>query len=118
MNTFRRDAMISLILISLGLFACSHVNYIGKSYEPTSQVDIFFSKEEVKREYQIIGYAIGAGQIFVSTNRLQKALIEKAKSNGADAILITEIGRDNEEDGRGFDAEKQIKAAFLKYQKS
>lgn len=107
---------VAHILLSFLVFGCSHVNYVGKSYEPTSHVDVFYSEEEISKEYTVIGHAIGAGQIFVSTNKIQRNLIKKARSQGADAILITDIDRDNELDGRGFDAEKQINALFLKYQ--
>jgi hypothetical protein len=53
MNNLKLNLRIILIIMALGVFACSHVNYIGKSYEPTNQVDIYFSKEEVKKEYQM-----------------------------------------------------------------
>lgn len=65
------------------------------------------------KEYKVIGHAISAGQIFVSINNIQRNLVEKAKSNGADAILITEIGRDKDPEGRDFDTEKQIKATLI-----
>jgi hypothetical protein len=80
-----------------GVFGCSYINYIGKVYEPTKHIDVFFSEEEIAKEYIVVGHAITAVQIFVSTNKLQKKLIEKAKSQGSDAILITAIGRANGE---------------------
>ncbi len=107
--------VFSLAVLFSGLFACSHVNYVGRSFEPSENVDIFYSEKEIAQEYSVIGHAISAGQIFVSVDKLQTNMIKKAKTNGADAILITNIGRESELNGRGFDAEKQIKASFLKY---
>ena len=102
------------ILLSF-LFACSHINYVGKTYEQTDNVDIYFSKSDTGKEYEVIGHAVSAGQIFVSVEELQEKLVEEAKLNGADAIIITGIDRDIEPDGSGFDAEKQLKATFIKY---
>lgn len=108
----------TLIIFSLLLFlvfGCAHINYVGKSYDPTDQVDIYYAKEDIHREYTVMGHAVGGGQLLVSTSKIQNKLIEKAKSEGADAVLITEIGREITEDNEGFDAEKQVKATFLKY---
>jgi coenzyme F420-reducing hydrogenase delta subunit len=63
----------------------------------------------------VMGHAVGGGQLLVSTSKIQNKLIEKAKSEGADAVLITGIGREIGEESEGFDAEKQVKATFLKY---
>ncbi len=78
-----------------GVFGCSYINYVGKEYELTKHADVFFFEEEIAKEYTVIRHAISACQIFVSNNKLQTKLIEKAKSQGTDAILITAIGRDN-----------------------
>ncbi len=107
--------IFSLAVLFLWIFGCSHINYVGKSFEPSKNVDVFYSEKEIAKEYLVIGHAISAGQIFVSVDKLQTNMIKKAKTKGADAILITNIGRESELNGRGFDAEKQIKATFLKY---
>jgi len=103
--------MISFLFI----ITCSHINYIGKSYQKTSEVDVYFSESETGKEFEIMGYAISAGQLFVSVDDLKEKLVEEAKQNGANAIIITGIDRDSEFDGRGYDAENQIKATFIKY---
>ena len=64
--------------------------YVGKSFEPTTNVDLYFSKEDIQKEYTVMGHAIGSGTS--DSNDIQKALIEEAKEKGADAVLITEIG--------------------------
>jgi hypothetical protein len=104
---------IALILLSSWFQACVHVNYVGKSFEPTTEVDIYFSTEEIEREYVVIGHAVGAGGSFVSNDEIGGKLIETAKSKGADAILITGIGRDS--GGDDGSTETQIQATFLKY---
>ena len=107
--------LITFSLLLFLVFGCAHINYVGKTYDPTDQVDVYYAKEDIPREYTVMGHAVGGGQLLVSTSKIQNELIEKAKSTGADAILITEIGREISEENDGFDAEKQVKATFLKY---
>jgi len=52
---------IIIFTLLLLIFGCAHVNYIGKSYSPSQHVDLFYSKDEIKKEYTIMGHAIGAG---------------------------------------------------------
>lgn len=110
--SFKR--IFTMILFSF-ILACTHVNYVGRTYQQTNTVDIYFSETETNKEYEVMGHAISAGQIFVSADDLQQKLVEEAKLKGADAIIIIGIDRDSEFDGRGYDAEKQVKATFIKY---
>jgi len=107
--------VLSFFILLSFLVACSHVNYVGKTYDQTDNVDVYFSESDTDKEFEVIGHAISAGQVFVSIDELQEKLIKEAKLNGADAIIITGIDRDIEPDGHGFDAEKQLKATFIKY---
>ncbi len=114
---YQRNLMLTIALIGLsfGVLACAHVNYVGRSFEPTTDVDIYFSTEEIEREFVVMGHAIGTGQTFVSNDKIGRKLIEKARSIGADAILITGVGKDNAPAGDGSVTETQIQASFLKY---
>ena len=119
MRIIKKDKKMSMnkfislpVLVTLLAIGCANVNYIGKSFEPTTNVDLYFSKEDIEKEYTVMGHAIGDGTS--DSNEIQKALIEEAKEKGADAVLIT--GIDNQllltEDG---DPESEVKASFLKY---
>ncbi len=107
---------LSSILILIIIIGCTaNVNYVGKEFEPTTTVDVYFSAAEIEKEYTIIGHAIGSGGDFVSNDKIQGKLIDEAKSKGADAILITGVEKSNIPTGGGSTDEKQIKASFLKY---
>ena len=103
-------------LILLIVLGCAHVNYVGKSYSPTNEIEIYYSEKEIQQDYHVIGHAIGSGTLFVSNEKIQKKLIEEAMKKGADALLITEIDKDNISTGDGSIDEKQIKASFIKFQ--
>ena len=109
---------LSSIFIFVALLAvgCASVNYVGKSFDSTTKVDMYFAKEEIKKEYTVIGHALGSGT-WVSNDKIQRKLIEEAKFRGANAILITGLGKLHipiGDDGGSVD-EKQIKASFIKY---
>jgi len=99
------------MIVTLMVIGCASVNYVGKSFNPTTNIDIYYSKEEIKKEYTLMGHAIGSGT-FTSNDKIQKKLIEEAQFKGADAILITGVGRSVRTNSAGED---QINASFLKY---
>ena len=113
---YRKTYQLSSVFILVILFAvgCASVNYIGESFEPTTTVDLYFSKESIEKEYTVIGHAIGS-TVFGSNDTIQKKLIEEAKRKGADGVLITGIGKAHAPIGDSSVEEDQINASFLKY---
>ena len=106
---------LSLVLL-VGLLAvgCAEVDYVGESFKPTTNIDLYFSKEDIEKEYTVMGHAIGSGTS--DSDDIQQALIDKAKEKGADAVLITEVDNQNSllaEADR--DPDSEVKASFLKY---
>ena len=57
-HNFRLSAAVVLVvLLAIG---CAPVSYIGNSYEPTDNVDLYFSVDNIKMEYAVIGHTLGA----------------------------------------------------------
>lgn len=84
----------SLILIGITLLlgACApKINYLGNSYTPTQQVEIFFDEKDIKGDYRVMGMIDNEGDDFEEDDPeiVQQAMVEKAKAVGADAILFT-----------------------------
>ena len=114
-SNFKLSSVLILITL-LAIIGCTaSVNYVGKEFEPTTSVDVYFSEDEIEKEYTVMGHAIGSGGDFISNDKIQDKLIEVAKSKGADAILITGLGKSNIPTGEWSESEKQIKTLFLKY---
>jgi len=114
-SNFKLVSLFTVILLAV-IDCTANVNYVGKEFEPTNTVDVYFSQEEIEKEYTVIGYAIGSGGDFVSNDKVQKKLIEEAKSKGADAILITGIGKSNIPSGVGSIDEKTNKRVIFEIQ--
>jgi len=106
-----------LVVASFLAIGCASVNYVGKSFDPTTDVDIYFSEKEIEKEYTVMGRAIGSGAL-VSDEKIEEKLIEEARSKGADAILITGLGKSHIPiRGEGGSVEEnQINASFIKYE--
>ncbi|MBO6795485.1 MAG: DUF1471 domain-containing protein [Balneolaceae bacterium] len=105
-----------LFLFALFVFAsCAEVNYIGQSYEPTTEVEIFYDEKAIEFDYTIIGQAIGSSSWFNSIEDIQDEMIKTAKRKGADGIIITGIDTERYNDGDSSSKETQVKAVFFKY---
>ena len=113
---YRKAFQLSSVFILVILFAvgCASVNYVGESFDPTTTVDLYFSTESIDKEYTIMGHALGSS-FFRSNDTIQKELLEEAKRKGADAVLITGIGKAHAPIGESSMDESQINASFLKY---
>ena len=79
-----------LLLIALTV-GCAHLDYVGESYAPTSNVDVYYSEANVPRPYSAIGEVIATGDMLVSTSKLQQRIREEAKKHGADAVVLTSL---------------------------
>src|SRR5262245_50166162 len=77
-----------LMVVAL-LSGCAHLDYVGESYPPTSQVDVFYSEQNVPRPYTAIGEVIATGDMLVSTDKLQHKIRDEARKHGADAVVLT-----------------------------
>ncbi len=65
--------------------------YVGKSYAPTSQVDIFMAWNDVPYQYEVMGYADATPEGLSSIADAQKKVEKMALAKGADAIVFDGI---------------------------
>ena len=127
------DGKIIMLTLSMILFltACGSdvdIDYLGDSYTPTADVDVYFSEDDVTEGYLVMGHATADGG---DTEALQETLIEKARENGADGIIFE--GFDRVETGEqtivndigdtsivntNTKSVLQVKAIFIKYNKN
>ena len=79
-----------LALFVLLVAACVQpVRYVGRSYPPTFHVDLYFSEEDITKDYQVMGRAVAeASEGSFNVEELQEELEAKAREKGADGIVI------------------------------
>ena len=131
--------MMSMPALALTLLAagCAHLDYVGKTYSPTQNIDVVYSEHDLREGYTVIGQLIATGDQMVSASKLQDKIVEKAKQVGADAVIIEGMDRvvtgsstnytesrndhDHDHDHRSGTAvtttqeSKRIRARFIKY---
>jgi putative NIF3 family GTP cyclohydrolase 1 type 2 len=95
-------AMGFAVLVSLAA-GCATIDYVGETYRPTGQVDLFFSEDQVPREYKVIGQVRASGDEYVTASGLHQKLMAKARETGADAVIILEISRRQLLDQKDFE---------------
>jgi hypothetical protein len=107
------NVTVLFLLIFILILNCAKVNYVGKTFPPTKNIDIYYSKKDIKKSYVIIGHAIGSGGFLVSDDEIFIELIREAMFKGADGIIIESINKSN--DNPENSSERLIKADHLKY---
>jgi hypothetical protein len=81
------------LVLGFTLPSCAtSIDYIGNTYAPSRNVDVYVDPAAIKREYTVMGkgypsYPPTARQPFAN---VQKKSIQKAMERGADAILMTD----------------------------
>jgi len=84
-------AFFSAMVISLAfLQGCTSVSYDGKTYAPTSNIEIVKKQKGIPDGYELMGKAVASAPADEggSQQDLEKKLIHKAKDKGADAVMI------------------------------
>ena len=77
-----------IVLIAVLSVSCTKIDYVGKSYSPTTEVDIYFSLDDVKGAYEVMGHLTASAGTFVSSEKMQEEILKKAREKGADAVVI------------------------------
>jgi len=78
--------IIAVFCFFLSACAVSMPSYFGDKFPPTTNVDIFYSTHDVKKEYKVIGHMNYPN---IGQEAVKDKFIAYAKSIGADAIVIT-----------------------------
>jgi len=81
------------LLLSVLLSSCftpAH-NYLGNSYTPTKDVDVYVDASAIKKAYSVMGKGYVDIRGFISLEKVQRATIKTAKQKGADAILFRDL---------------------------
>lgn len=86
----KTSKIILLSSIFVCIVSCSPtVNYIGKNYSPTQNIDVFLDTNDVKKNYEVIGKVDGISGILGSSyQEIQDKVVQTAKAKGADAVIL------------------------------
>lgn len=71
--------------------SCVSVDYLGKSYSPTAVVDLYFDEADIEKNYEVMGTMTAEMPDWMSMEKMQEKMVEKAREKGADALIIGKI---------------------------
>ena len=92
----RRLTLHWIAVLAIAIGGCVSVDYVGKSFPPTTQVDVYLSMTDVKRPYTTIGEVradVAAIPLADSAQDLQAKMIAEARKRGANGIVLGGLDR-------------------------
>ena len=83
---------IYIPLFIILLTSCTtKIRYIGKSFSPTKQVEVYVTEQSIKRPFEYIGRGyVGGFGVQNNQNKIQQKAEKLGREKGADAVLITD----------------------------
>ena len=84
---------MSLALVAL-LSGCVNTDYVGDSYSPTSQVDVYYSMEDVDSPHVVMGKITATAMDGWDSDAMVEELKAQAMARGADALVIEGVHTD------------------------
>ncbi len=85
--------LLSLFLLITVSSCAPQIFYSGEVYPPyqPNEVAVFYDENQIDRSYQVIGTLADSGGSLASQEKVRRAMIGKAQSVGADAILFHDV---------------------------
>lgn len=83
-----------LPLILLMVVGCTpRIFYSGEKYPPYQphEIEVFFDENKIDQPYEVIGTLADSGASGAKSEKIQQAMIDRAKAVGADAIIFHDV---------------------------
>jgi hypothetical protein len=89
-----RPRPLALVASGLALLVgCSTVDYVGERHPPTRRVRVVYSRRDLPAGYRVMGRAVAHTPSGLTGGDLYAAIVDKAKSVGADAVVLGRFSR-------------------------
>jgi len=115
-NTF-----IYVVLIALCTSCSPSIQYLGDSYQSNYTIDVFYSENDVEREYKTIGKMTHDNMFDYEVDTIKDKMIEVAKRKGGDGIIFLDMKNERKHNHYGdiLDEERiSITAHVIRYKNS
>ena len=83
--------LFSIVAIAVLSVACVNTDYVGKTYAPTTSVDVYYSMIDVKRSYEVMGKIKAEAMEGWDSTAMIAELQKQAQARGADAIVVEDV---------------------------
>ena len=82
----------AFLIAALG--GCVSSDYVGESYTPTSQVDVYYDIEDVTRPHAVMGKITASAMEGWDSAAMVEELKAQAMAKGADGLVIMDVHTD------------------------
>ncbi len=83
--------LASVFFLGAMLNACVNTDYVGESYSPTTQVDVYYDIQDVTRSHVVMGKITASEMDGWDSNAMVEELKSQAMAKGADALVIMDV---------------------------
>jgi hypothetical protein len=90
-HSFAYLILVAVVITSLMACSKSSFDYLGKSYPPTSNPEIFMRDQDVPRDYEVMGKVMAEVPYNKKLKYIQNKVMNLAAQNGADAVLFSDV---------------------------
>lgn len=107
---------LAMLVLVFGILSCTpRISYLGDTFSPTYNIDVYYDANDVEKEYRVIGLARNEGDEIERDDleSIREEMIKKARSVGADGIIFISVAENK--GGPDFDNNKIVEAKFIKY---
>jgi hypothetical protein len=87
-------ASSAALAAALMLSACVNTDYVGQSYAPTEQVDVYYSLGDIDRPHTVMGKITATAVDGWDSDAMVQELRTQAMARGADALVIEGVHTD------------------------
>lgn len=91
-TNLRNLLMLAIIVVITASCSKSSFDYIGKTYPPTTDPEIFMRDQDVEQDYEVMGKVIAEVPYNKKLKYVQNKVMNVARQNGADAVLFSDVG--------------------------
>jgi hypothetical protein len=90
-QTFAYLAFAAIVITLLASCSKSSFDYLGKSYPPTANPEIFMRDQDISRDYEVMGKVMAEVPYNKKLKYIQNKVMNLAAQNGADAVLFSDV---------------------------
>lgn len=90
-TNFAKSAIALMLLIAVTSCSKSSFDYLGKSYLPTSNPEIFMRDQDVSQDYEVMGKVTAEVPYNKKLKYIQNKVMKLAADQGADAVIFSDV---------------------------
>ncbi len=89
----KSNSIYFYIVFALFLVSCSSssFDYLGKTYPPTTNPELFFRDQDVPKDYEVMGKIMAEVPYSKKLKYVQAKIQKVASENGADAFILSDV---------------------------